>query len=136
VDNPSQRAARLKLARGFFRTVRLKRHASEHEIRNALSRCYYAFFHLSHVVLGRYRGHDLIAAEIRNQDPALGDFVEMLQVLRIEADYIPNVVAMKYDGHLDAYRLRADQVLAQAATQFRRALQLALRSSEQKRRDD
>ena len=129
MDSPSQRAARLKLAQGFFKTIRLKRHASEHEIRNALSRCYYAFFHLSHVVLGRYRGHDLIAGEIRERDSALGDFVEVLQALRIEADYIPDVVAMKYDGHLDAYRFRADQVLAQAPAQFRRALKLAFHNS-------
>lgn len=129
MDNPRQSAARLRLAEGFFKTVRLKSRASEHEIRNALSRCYYAFFHISHVVLGRYCGHELVAAEIGKRDAVLAEFVATVQALRIEADYIPDVVEMKYGGELDAYRLRADQVLAEAATQFRRALRLALRRS-------
>jgi hypothetical protein len=93
----------------------------------------YGFFHLSHVVLGPYCGHNLVAPEIRKQDSALGDFVDMLQTLRIEADYIPDVVAMKYDGSLDAYRFRADQVLAKARAQFRGGLNLALRSSVRKK---
>ena len=129
MDNPRQSTARLRLAEGFFGTVRLKRRASEHEIRNALSRCYYAFFHISQVVLGRYRGHEMVAAEIGKRDALLGKFVATLQALRIEADYLPNVVEMKYGGELDAYRLRANQVLAQAASQFRRAVRLALRRS-------
>ena len=129
MDNPRRRAARLKLAKGFFGTVRLDPRTSEHEIRNALSRCYYSFFHLSHVVLGRYRGHDLVATEIANLDTSLGKFVTTLQALRIEADYNPDVVQMKYGGELAAYRLRADQVLAEAETQFERMLKLARRRS-------
>jgi hypothetical protein len=57
----------------------------------------------------------------------LGQFVATLQALRIEADYIPEVVQMKYRGDLGAYRLRANQVLAQARMQFEHALKLAKR---------
>jgi hypothetical protein len=71
----------------------------------------------------------LVAAEIGKRDAVLAEFVAALEALRIEADYIPDVVEMKYGGELDAYRLRADQVLAEAATQFRRALRLARRRS-------
>jgi uncharacterized protein (UPF0332 family) len=117
----------LRLAKGFFQTVGLSPRASEYEIRNALSRCYYAFFHISHAVLGRYRGHELVSAEVGKSDALLGEFVATLQALRIEADYIPDVVQMKYSGELGAYRLRANQVLAEARMQFERALKLAKR---------
>ena len=127
MDNPRQSAARLRLAEGFFKTTGLNPRASEYGIRNALSRCYYAFFHVSHAVLGRYRGHELVSAEVGKSDALLGEFVATLQALRIEADYIPEVVQMKYGGHLGAYRLRANQVLAQARIQFERALKLAKR---------
>ena len=127
MDSPRQSAARLRLAKGFFQTVGLSPRASEYEIRNALSRCYYAFFHISHAVLGRYRGHELVSAEVGKSDALLGEFVATLQALRIEADYIPDVVQMKYSGELGAYRLRANQVLAEARMQFERALKLAKR---------
>ena len=127
MDNPRQSAARLRLAEGFFETVGLSPRASEYETRNALSRCYYAFFHISHVVLGRYREHELVPTEIGRFDALLGEFVATLQALRIEADYIPEVVQMKYGGELVAYRLRANQVLAEARMQFERALKLARR---------
>jgi hypothetical protein len=79
------------------------------------------------VVLRRYRGHELLPTEIGKFDALLGEFVATLQALRIEADYIPEVVQMKYGGELVAYRLRANQVLAEARTQFERALKLARR---------
>jgi len=127
MDKPRQSAARLNLATGIFKTVDISPDASEYEIRNALSRCYYAFFHLSHVVLGRYCGHALVSTEVGKQDALLGEFVATLQALRIEADYIPDVVHMKYDSEISAYRLRAGQVLAEAKTQFERTLKLAKR---------
>ena len=127
MDNPRQSGARLRLAEGFLKTTGLNPRASEYEIRNSLSRCYYAFFHISHAVLGRYRGHELISAEVGKSDMLLGQFVATLQALRIEADYIPEVVQMKYGGDLGAYRLRANQVLAQARMQFEHALKLAKR---------
>lgn len=127
MDKPRQSAARLELAVGMFKNVDLRPEASEYEIRNALSRCYYAFFHLSHVVLGRYRGHEVICREVGKQDALLGEFLATLQALRIEVDYIPDVVQMKYEGEIGAYRLRAGQVLAEAKTRFERTLKLAKR---------
>ena len=134
LDKPSQSAARLKLAEGLFTTVRLGPEASEYETRNALSRCYYAFFHVSHVLLGRYRGHGLISSEVGKKDDVLGEFIATLQALRIEADYIPDVVDTKFDGELGAYRLRAGQVVAEAKTEFARALKLARRNLYRRRR--
>lgn len=134
MDNPKQRTARLELAIGFFETVSLNPRVSEHEIRNSLSRCYYSFFHLSHVVLGRYRGHELVATEIGDLDDALGHFIRTLQALRIEADYIPDVVQRKYGGQLGEYRLRANLVLAQAQAQFRRMVKIAKASLRRRRR--
>ncbi len=134
MDSPGQSAARLRLAKGFFKTVGVQPRSSEHEIRNALSRCYYSFFHLSHVVLGRYRGHELVATEIGDLDNALGQFVTTLQALRIEADYIPDVVRREYGGELAEYRLRANLVLAQAEAQFKRMIKLSETSSRQRRR--
>lgn len=133
MDSSKQRAARLRLAEGFFETLRLDARSSEHEIRNALSRCYYSFFHLSQVVLGRYRGHELVAQEIGNSDDSFGQFVATLQALRIEADYIPDVVQRIYGGDLAAYRFRAGQVLAMAAANFEGMLKLARRKFKKKK---
>jgi hypothetical protein len=86
VDDPKTSRARLNLAKGFFETVRLHDTSSEHEIRNALSRCYYSFFHGCHVVLGRYWRHKEVAEQIGVEDEPLGHFVERLRRLRSEAD--------------------------------------------------
>jgi hypothetical protein len=68
-----------------------------------------------------------VSAEVGKSDALLGEFVAALQALRIEADYIPDVVQMRYGGELGAYRLRAKQVLAEARIQFERARNLAKR---------
>ena len=78
-------------------------------------------------MLGRYRRHKLVAPEVGKLDAPLGQFVATLEALRIEADYTPDVVQLKYGGELAAYRLRADQVLDQADTEFKRMLKLARR---------
>jgi hypothetical protein len=133
VDDERQTAARLKLAKGFFGTIRLVVEGSEYEVRNALSRCYYAFFHLCHAALGRYWGHRLVAKKIENLDASFGELVTTLQTLRIEADYIPDVVNKEYGGELGAYRLRASQVIAQSQIQFERMLKLSERKLRAKK---
>jgi hypothetical protein len=133
VDDASQRAARLRLAEGFLKTVRVGAQSSEHDVRNAYSRLYYSFFHLGHVVLGRYYNHDELPRRIRKTDPQLGQFVEGLRKLRIEADYIPDVVRKQYNGNVEAYRVKAEQVLLEARIQFDRMLKRCRRKGKLKK---
>src|SRR5262249_12132312 len=46
-DLQEQIATRLRLALGLFETVTITSSSSEYDIRNGLSRLYYAFFHAS-----------------------------------------------------------------------------------------
>ncbi len=133
MDDASQKVARLRLAGGFFKTVRLSAKSSEHDIRNAYSRLYYSFFHLGHVLLGRYYNHDELPKRIRKRDAALGQFVEALRKFRIEADYIPDIVSRQYNGNVEAYRVKAEQVLLEAEIEFDRMLKLCQRKGKPKK---
>jgi hypothetical protein len=84
--------------------------------------------------LGRYYNHDELPKRIRKTDPALGQFVEALRKLRIEADYIPDVVGRQYNGNAEAYRVKAEQVVREAQVQFNRMLKLCRRKGKLKKR--
>jgi uncharacterized protein (UPF0332 family) len=42
---------RLRLAKGFLATTGLAANANEYDIRNSLSRCYYAMYHVANALL-------------------------------------------------------------------------------------
>jgi hypothetical protein len=84
--------------------------------------------------LGRYYNHDDLPKKIRKIDPALGRFVEALRKLRIEADYIPDVVRRQYNGNAEGYRVKAEQVVREAKVQFNRMLKLCRRKGRLKKR--
>lgn len=85
----------LRLARGFIETASVRSDSGEFEIRNALSRSYYALFHACHawlamnnIPLGRRRQHESLIRETRDErGKEFGERLERFWALRKRADY-------------------------------------------------
>ena len=84
-----------RLGKGFMATVVIQDNSGEFEIRNALSRSYYALFHLCHawlamknVSLGRRDTHEKLIQGIRDKrGREFGERLEGFWKLRKSADY-------------------------------------------------
>lgn len=111
----SERNSRLALARALRESAD---HSSEQEIRDALSRSYYAVFHVGCVLVGRGLGnHREFLQELRAllSDDAEGSSlmakIEEIQRLRIQADYQFDAVERYYEGSLGKFQEAAANAL-------------------------
>ncbi len=117
----------LGLALGFFVSVRFSANSTEYDIRNGLSRIYYAFFHVSLAFLLSQeedidklrQSHGLVHAAVRRR---LGKYMDsLLRDLyrsRLEADYEPGSFTRKYRNDLERARADANLSLERARKNF------------------
>lgn len=118
----------LRMANGFMATAVIRDDSSEFEIRNALSRSYYALFHVCHAWLamknvpsGRRKRHETLINEIRiKRGKEFGDRLEGFWVLRKRADYDePELFgAAPFGRDLDKFRLSATGDQGRMAAEF------------------
>lgn len=114
----------IRLARGFLATCDIRGYANEFELRNALSRSYYALFHACHawlamnnVPLSKRRQHEALIREIRNKrGKEFGDRLEGFWLLRKQADYDEPKI---FDGDdLEGHRLVAREHMGRMEAEF------------------
>src|SRR5271169_2147697 len=95
----------LGLALGLFLSVQFSATCTEYEVRNGLSRLYYAFFHASLALLlsqgediDTYRRQhgNVHAAVDRRMGKPLGRFLRELYRSRQRADYEPDFLGVSY----------------------------------------
>lgn len=118
----------VRMANGFIATVEIRDDSTEFEIRNALSRSYYALFHVCHawlamnnVPLSRRKQHESLIRETRDErGKEFGDRLERFWLLRKRADYDePEFFeARPLQGDLDKSRLNAREHLSLMEREF------------------
>lgn len=106
----------LGLSLGLFLSVQFSAASSEYDVRNGLSRLYYAFFHASLAfLLSQGENIDRIrkehgrvqAAVARRMGKPLGNFLHDLYRSRQRADYEPTFLAAAYGGDIEKARTDA-----------------------------
>jgi uncharacterized protein (UPF0332 family) len=120
-------ARSLRLAQGLVETVDISALSSEYEIRNSLSRLYYAFFHASLALLltaGRDiegfrkdhgRVHDAVQVRFGKY---FGAFLRNLYRLRRESDYDAVMFERTYGGDIENARKEFILFIKKAKTNF------------------
>lgn len=118
----------LRLANGFMATAVIADDSNEFEIRNALSRSYYALFHACHgwlamknVPQSRRKHRQPLFAEIRSKrGKEFGDRLEGFWFLRKKADYDdPELFRPgSFQGDLERFRLSAREDLGRVEKEF------------------
>lgn len=122
-------AARLRLALGLLETVTIDSSSSEYDIRNSLSRLYYAFFHASLAllmpiesdILAVSRSHGMVHARIQRRfgkTMSITRTIRELYELRKQSDYGADMFAKRYGGNIEAARKEAILLLKRAKTDF------------------
>lgn len=128
--NPEQRekvAAHLKLANGFMEAAVIGALSSEYDIRNAISRLYYAFFHASLALLhavqsdvehfSKSHGRVQDAVETRFGKPIAMQFRQLYEHRRM-CDYEADLLQKKYRGNIEEARKKAVELLKGAQGNF------------------
>ena len=120
-------AAHLKLANGFMETVGVGALSSEYEIRNAISRLYYAFFHASLALLLTVRSnvehfsknHGRVHDEVEKRiGKPMGRRLRELYEFRRMCDYEEDLLERKYGGNIEKARNEAMGLLKSARGHF------------------
>lgn len=120
-------ASYLRLADGFFRTAVVSSSSSEFQVRNALSRLYYAFFHVSLAYLLSTgadvttisRNHGNVHTAVRAAaGKYVGEFVIKLYHYRMRSDYDVDMIDRMYGGDLDTARKESLLELSRAKANF------------------
>lgn len=81
--NEEERRSRIDLSEKLFE---LAQHLSEAEMRQSISRMYYATFHAAAVLLGKQVSHQEVASKLRALDEQLGNGYKALEDARSKAD--------------------------------------------------
>jgi hypothetical protein len=97
-------------------------HTSEAEMRNSLSRIYYAVLHVAEAVTS-VSGHGKMPAALTQLEAGLGDDFRRLRDLRVGADYTPNFVEREF-GDLETFRSQFPIEMDTARTLYERLLKL------------
>jgi uncharacterized protein (UPF0332 family) len=122
-------AARLRLALGLLETATIDSSSSEYDIRNSLSRLYYAFFHASLAllmaiesdILAVSKSHGMVHARIQRRfgkTMSITRTIRELYDLRKQSDYEADMFAKRYGGNIEAARKEAILLLKRAKTDF------------------
>ena len=128
--SPEQRAkvaAHLELANGFLETAGVGALSSEYDIRNSISRLYYAFFHASlallhsvqsnveHFSKNHGRVHDEVETRIAKP---IGKLLRELYQFRRMCDYEADLFKKRYGGNIDEVRKETMSLLKSARGHF------------------
>jgi uncharacterized protein (UPF0332 family) len=124
-----QIAERLRLALGLWDTVEITSDSSEYELRNSLSRLYYAFFHASIALLSATepdivqvaRDHGALHARLQQKfgkTTLISRIMRELYDVRKQCDYETGMVRTKYGGNIEAGRKDAILLLERVKRQF------------------
>ena len=117
----------LRLARGFLATTVIDSAANEFAIRNALSRGYYAVYHVCNAWLAgenvparRRAKHSELQSEIaRHLGTVYGERLKELHAIRKNADYSADWLGSReFRGDLERFRVAAARTLDQMREQF------------------
>src|SRR5260370_39147607 len=122
-------AERLRLALGLMETVEITSNCSEYELRNSLSRLYYAFFHASIAMLSATepdivqvsKNHGALHARLQQQfgkTMLITRIMRELYDVRKRCDYETGMIRTKYGGNIEAGRKDAILLLSRAKPQF------------------
>ena len=113
----------LGLSLGLFLSVRVSATSTEYDVRNGLSRLYYAFFHASlafllsqgqNIETYRRTHGDVHAAIDKRMGKYLGRFVRELYRSRQQADYEPAFFDRSYGRNIEKARADARDLLNRA----------------------
>jgi uncharacterized protein (UPF0332 family) len=117
----------LGLALGFFVSVRFSSQSSEYDIRNGLSRLYYAFFHVCLAFLlsqnqnidKARQNHGMLHSAIgRSLGKYMDSFLRDLYKLRLQSDYEPESFSKKYGDQVEKARAEVNLLLERASRNF------------------
>jgi uncharacterized protein (UPF0332 family) len=117
----------LGLALGFFVSIQFSSQSSEYDIRNGLSRLYYAFFHvcLAFILsqeqdIDKLRhSHGMLHAAIGRQlGKYMDSFLRDVYKSRLESDYEPGSFTRKYRNDLERARAESNLLLERARKNF------------------
>lgn len=117
----------LGLALGFFLSVRFSATSTEYDIRNGLSRLYYAFFHvcLAFILsqeedIDKVRhSHGMVHTAVgRRLGKYMDSFLRDLYKSRLESDYEAGLFTRKYGNDLERARSEANLLLDRARRNF------------------
>lgn len=120
-------ASRLRLASGLMSTVRIGSQSSEYDIRNSLSRLYYAFFHASLALLTTAepdiktisRTHGSVHSRIQDRlGKSMGRLLRELYDLRRRSDYESQMFSDRFRDNIEEARKQSIVVLKRARTNF------------------
>jgi len=126
--HPDEVVPLLMLADGTMSSAEIGLNASEHEIRNALSRCYYALMHACRAWLiihgepaSNSMSHKVLQAKIGNKrGPAARERLIAIYRVRFAADYTPDMLtAGPYYGDLEKFRIMAMSKVEAARQEMR-----------------
>jgi uncharacterized protein (UPF0332 family) len=122
-------AERLRLALGLLETAEIASACSEYELRNSLSRLYYAFFHVSIALLSATepdiaqvsKSHGALQARLQRKfgkTMLISRMMRELYDLRKQCDYEAGMFRTKYRGNIESGRKDSVLLLKRAKKQF------------------
>jgi len=122
-------AERLRLALGLMETSVITSSSSEYDIRNSVSRIYYAFFHASVALLLATdediekvrKNHGMLHERIQRKfgtTMIITRLIRELYDLRRECDYEANMFVRKYRGNIEEARKDTILLIERAKPQF------------------
>jgi hypothetical protein len=103
-------------------------HSSEAEIRNSLSRMYYAVYHLATVAVGS-KAHGEFAALLDGVEPGLGAQFKKFEDLRSRADYNPDFVTQAFRDY-QSMRAAFPGLLQEGRDLYERLLKLVRQNAD------
>jgi hypothetical protein len=103
-------------------------HSSEAEIRNSLSRMYYAIYHLATIAVGSM-AHGEFAASLNKLEPDLGTSFKRFEDLRSRADYNPHFVLQEF-GDFRGMRAAFPTLLQEGRDLYERLLELIRQNAD------
>jgi len=116
---------RIELAEALLTSAE---HSSEAEIRNSLSRMYYAIYHLATAAVGSM-AHGEFAASLDQIESGLGARFKRFEDLRSRADYHPDFVVQEF-GDYRSMRAAFPALLQEGRELYERLLELVNQNAE------
>lgn len=104
------------------RLLEIAEHSSEAEMRNSISRIYFAIYHVAAALSG-INDHGNMPNFLNEIEGGLGDEFKRYRDLRAGADYNPNFARDQFQG-LDGFRAQFREVMDGARTLYERLLKL------------
>lgn len=116
---------RLELAEALLVSAE---HSSEAEIRNSISRMYYATYHLATTAVGSM-AHGEYAQALDSLEPGLGVSFKRFEDLRSRADYNPDFVAQQF-GDFPSMQGAFPGLLQEGRELYERLLKMVMRDAD------